>query len=80
MGPQGLKGDDGADGRSFTILAIYPTLAALQTAKPAGAAGEAYAVGTADNNYVYIWDTVQNEWTNIGQIQGPVGPQGPAGA
>ena len=76
MGPQGLKGDDGADGRSFTILGLYPTLFDLQTVHRTGNPGEAYAVGTIDNNYVYIWDTIQQAWQNIGQLQGPQGPQG----
>lgn len=80
MGAQGLKGDDGADGRSFTVLAIYSTLAELQTDHPTGNAGDAYAIGTTDNNYIYIWDVQQNAWVNIGQLQGPIGPQGPQGA
>lgn len=80
MGPQGLKGDDGADGKSFTILAIYPTLAELQIAHPTGNSGEAYAVGTSDNNIIYIWDVDKNNWESVGQLQGPIGPQGPQGA
>lgn len=80
MGPQGLKGDDGADGKSFTVLALYGTLLELQTAHPTGQAGDAYAVGTAEKNAIYIWDADSLAWKNIGQLQGPVGPQGPAGA
>lgn len=76
MGPQGLKGDDGADGRSFIVLSLYATLLTLQTAHPIGEEGQAYAVGTVDNNYIYIWDTDDNEWQNIGQILGPRGSQG----
>lgn len=76
QGPQGLKGDDGADGRSFTILALFDTLYALQQAHPTGSAGDAYAVGTAANNTIYIWDTQLAAWTDIGQLQGPQGPQG----
>ncbi|WNX85747.1 hypothetical protein RWV98_05625 [Agathobaculum sp. NTUH-O15-33] len=76
MGPQGLKGDDGADGRSFTIRAIYPTLAALQIAHPTGTGGDAYAIGTAENNVIYIWDTDTAAWTLIGELRGPQGPQG----
>ena len=78
-GPQGPKGDDGADGRGFVVLALYATLAALQVAHPTGEAGDAYAVGTSDNNYVYIWSADEAEWTNIGQLQGPQGPQGEKG-
>ena len=79
-GPQGLRGDDGADGRSFTVLALYSTLLALQTAHPAGNAGDAYAVGTSANNVIYIWDVDSAEWVSVGALQGPVGPQGPGGA
>ena len=80
MGPQGLKGDDGADGKSFTVKALYATLLALQNAHPTGAVGDAYAVGTTENNTIYIWNVDSAVWENIGQLQGPVGPQGPAGA
>ena len=76
QGIQGLKGDDGADGRSFTILALYPTLLRLQEEHPTGTAGDAYAIGTKDNNYIYIWNVEKEEWTNIGQMQGPQGAQG----
>jgi len=79
IGPQGVKGDDGADGRSFTVLSLYSTLLDLQTNHPTGEAGQAYAVGTIDNNYIYIWDVVDSEWQSIGQLQGPTGPQGVQG-
>lgn len=79
-GAQGPKGDDGADGRSFVVKSLYPTLLALQQAHPTGVAGDAYAVGTTDNNVVYIWSTDTSEWVNIGALQGPAGPQGATGA
>lgn len=81
-GPQGPKGDDG---NSFTVVGIYPTLDELKQAHPTADAGSAYAVGTADDNTVYIYSTDTNDWENIGKIQGPqgepgpVGPQGPQG-
>ena len=78
-GPQGERGPSGADGKDLTIKAIYSTLAELQTAHPTGSAGDAYAVGTSTNNYIYIWSVDTNSWANIGQLQGPVGPQGPQG-
>lgn len=79
-GAQGPKGDDGADGRSFVVKSLYPTLLALQQAHPTGVAGDAYAVGTTDNNVIYIWSTDTSEWVNIGALQGPAGPQGATGA
>ena len=75
-GPQGPKGDDG---NSFTVAGIYPTLDELKQAHPAADAGTAYAVGTADDNTVYIYSTDTNDWENIGKIQGPQGEQGPKG-
>ena len=91
-GPQGPKGDkgdkgdpgeDGEDGTSFAVLGLYGSLQALQSAHPTGQAGDAWSVGTADDNTIYIWDTEVNMWVDIGSIQGPqgvAGPQGPQGA
>ena len=75
-GPQGLAGQRGADGTSFAILGLYPTLLALQTAHPNGNAGDAYAVGTQISNVIYNWDVAQTAWVNLGSLQGPQGPQG----
>lgn len=84
-GPEGPQGPKGDDGNSFTVVGIYPTLDELKQAHPTADAGSAYAVGTADDNTVYIYSTDTNNWENIGKIQGPqgepgpVGPQGPQG-
>ena len=61
------------------MLALYSTLLSLQTSHPVGSPGDAYAVGTATNNEIYIWDVDGEEWRNIGALQGPQGPQGPRG-
>ena len=79
-GEQGPAGKDGRDGRSFDVLGLYPTLAALMAAHQTAAAGDAYAVGTAANNTVYIWSADTAGWQEIGTIQGPAGPEGPQGA
>ena len=79
QGPQGEKGDDGADGKNFSILGRYDSLLALQDAHPTGQAGDAYAVGTVENNNVYVWSPDLLGWDNVGALQGPIGPQGPAG-
>ena len=79
QGPQGIqgpKGDKGADGRSFEIVDVYPTLAALQTAFPTGAEG-AYQVSA--NGELYIWSESNEAWMSIGALQGPQGPRGPQG-
>ena len=78
-GPQGPRGPAGADGSSFTVLALFPTLLELQQDHPAGEAGDAYAVGSSAENTVYIWDTEEAAWADIGPIQGPQGPEGPQG-
>lgn len=78
-GPQGPKGENGADGTSFTVKGIYATLEALQAAHPTGAEGDAWAVGTAAANVVYVWDVDAAAWKNLGSLQGPQGPTGPQG-
>ena len=78
-GPEGPQGPKGDDGNSFTVVGIYPTLDELKQAHPTADAGSAYAVGTADDNTVYIYSTDTNNWENIGKIQGPQGEPGPEG-
>ena len=85
QGPAGPKGDvgpqgpAGQDGTSFTVKGLYDTLESLKLAHPTGIAGDAYAVGTAESNTIYIWDTDDYNWTDIGNLQGPPGERGPQG-
>ena len=79
QGVQGPKGAPGKDGNSFEVLGIYATLAGLQAAHPTGSLGDAWAVGDAQNNTIYLWDTDKSAWTDIGALQGPQGPQGEQG-
>ena len=79
QGPAGEPGPAGADGRSFTVLARYQSLEQLESAHPQGQAGDAYAVGPASDNTVYIWNEEEGNWQDIGPIQGPAGPQGAQG-
>lgn len=58
---------------------MYDTLESLKLAHPTGSAGDAYAVGTAESNTIYIWDTDDYNWTDIGNLQGPPGERGPQG-
>ena len=78
-GPKGEKGEKGSDGSSFVVKGLYATLSALKAAHPTGVAGDAYAVGTADNNVVYLWDVDKRAWVSVGTLQGPQGPTGPQG-
>ena len=79
QGPQGETGPAGADGRSFVIKGLFATLEDLEEAHPVGDEGDAYAVGDYEDNVIYLWDVDEEEWVNIGAIEGPAGPQGPEG-
>ncbi len=80
-GTQGITGPTGKDGTGVTIKGSYPTQSDLQTAHPTGAAGDAYLVGVDPNpKNLYVWDTTNNSWKNVGPISGPPGPTGATGA
>lgn len=73
LGPQGVRGNDGADGRSFVIQDVYATLGALKSAIPLG---NEYAYQVSFDKNIYIWSELISDWISLGQIQGPIGPQG----
>ena len=75
-GAQGPAGAPGKDGTSLYIEDIYPTLAALRNAIPAG--NDKMYMVEADRE-CYIWSEIENDWTSVGKLQGPEGPQGPEG-
>ena len=75
-GPAGPKGDSGD---SYTVKGLYATLAALQEAHPTGSAGDAWFVGTSEDNVVYQWDVDQAAWVNVGALKGPKGDKGDTG-
>lgn len=58
---------------NFTVLDRFDTYAQLIAAHPTGEAGQAFAVGTADDNVVYIWGIDTRSWVNIGPVQGAPG-------
>ncbi len=73
-GPQGPQGPAGQDG---TGISIQGTVATTNDLPGNGNnQGDLYIVAADGNGYV--WDG--NMWTNVGQIQGPQGPQGVPGA
>lgn len=76
---KGDKGDKGESGDSYTVLGLYGTLLALQAAHPTGEAGQAWFVGTADDNVVYQWDVDKGQWVNVGPLKGPKGDKGNKG-
>lgn len=75
-GPQGVQGEAGKDGRSFSINGMYATVAALEAAHPTGQAGEAYFVGTAQDNEIYYWDVEKDSWQSAGPLRGLKGDDG----
>lgn len=75
-GAQGPAGAPGKDGTSLYIEDIYPTLAALRNAIPAG--NDKMYMVEADKE-CYIWSEIENDWASVGKLQGPEGPQGPEG-
>ena len=60
----------------FKVLDLYATYDAMIAAHPTGEAGQAYAVGTADNNVVYIWGVDVLAWVCVGSLKGDTGPRG----
>ena len=62
----------GSDGTSVNILGSYNTLEELKAAHPTGNVGDAYLV----QGNMYVWCVDNNDWQNVGNIQGPTGPSG----
>lgn len=69
-GTDGSNGIDGADGHGLQVLGIYGTLAELQSVHYTGNPGDAYAIGTAAANDLYVWNGVSSAWQNIGNALG----------
>lgn len=82
--PRGAKGDTGATGQGIELVGVCPTETALRSEHPVGARGEVYAVGSADDYIIYVWDG--SDWSSAGHIRGAkgdtgaTGPAGPTGA
>ncbi len=68
------RGMTGPTGPTGTYVGGYPSLTALQTARPTGNPGEFYLV----NKRAYGFDPITNSWKDVGPMGGPTGPTGPA--
>jgi len=66
----------GVDGRSFVLQGRYDTLSQRCQAHPVGKAGEAWAVGSEEQNQIYFWSEQGQAWQSIGSLRGPEGPAG----
>lgn len=75
IGPTGPTGPRGNDGTGVTILGSYTDEEALRQAHPTGNPGDAYLVQCD----LYVWSATENDWDNVGNIQGPQGDTGPQG-
>ena len=62
----------GSDGTSVNILGSYNTLEELKQAHPTGNIGDAYIV----QGNMYVWCVEDNDWQDVGNIQGPAGEDG----
>ena len=74
-GDKGDKGDKGEDGTGVTILGSFDTEEELKLAHPTGEIGHSYLVAGS----LYVWSTTENDWVNVGNIQGPKGDKGDTG-
>lgn len=76
QGPQGPQGADGEDGTSVNIVGSYAGPSGSDPGTIAGvSAGDGY-LNNADG-HLWVWDGTQ--WTDVGEIRGPQGPQGDLG-
>ena len=73
--PTCIAGAKGEDGTGVSILGSYDTYEQLKAEHPTGNIGDAYLVGEE----LYVWSENTQDWTNVGNIQGPQGPQGQPG-
>jgi len=74
-GPQGPKGDTGSQGAGIQFMGTVPTNTDLPgwPSSYTGVVGDAYMAD--DTSDVWVW-AESGTWENIGDIQGPEGPQG----
>lgn len=71
-----LKGADGADGTSVTIVGSVEGADDLPDDLGPGDAGDGYI--TEDDGHLHVWSGTG--WTDVGEIRGPQGPAGADGA
>ena len=71
---------DGRDGTSFIIEGFFDTPEALEEGVPSPTSGQAYGVGMEAPYEIYIWDGINRQWRNNGEIQGAKGSSGDPGA
>lgn len=79
--PKGTKGDKGDKGDNGSGVNIKGELSAESDLPSTGSEGDAYLI--SGSLYVYVGEngnvTTNPKWSNVGNIKGPQGEQGPAG-
>ena len=65
----------GSDGTSVNILGSYNSYSELKQAHPTGNVGDAYIV----QGNMYVWNSEEQDWVDVGDIQGPPGKDGQDG-
>lgn len=66
----------GTDGTSVNILGSYNSYEELKQAHPTGSVGDAYIV----QGNMYVWNDEEQDWVDVGDIQGPAGKDGQDGS
>ena len=74
-GPQGAQGPEGPQGEPGTGVTILGSYSSPGELPASGNSGDAYLI----NGELYVWNELDSDWVNVGNIQGPQGEQGPAG-
>lgn len=72
IGPTGPKGDigpTGPQGNGLQIMGSYNSEEELLLHHPVGKIGESYII----NGNLYVWNSENKKWENVGNIQGPTG-------
>lgn len=69
---KGEKGEKGDDGKSIAILGSLSSEIQLPLF---GESGQGYLI----DGYLYVWDSINSKWINVGKIKGEKGEKGDKG-
>lgn len=75
VGPTGPMGPTGPSGKGLEIQGTFNSVEELKKEHPIGKDGDCYVI----QGNLFIWDTTENDWTDIGGFQGEKGDTGPQG-
>jgi hypothetical protein len=72
QGPQGIPGPQGPPGKDGTGVSILGSFSNTGELPSTGNVGDGYLV----DGDLYVWNAMENNWVNVGNIQGPPGKDG----